>query len=243
MLMVSYALTESVSEIRHQKEKRTDLWYDEYRYAVRVYLHEAGCLRPGTHEGVDRRIKIRREWGRRSRNIGGSWAASWKTAEITDSDVINLHAMLDFLASWKDLHRVAISSDWLYIYTNEQAMVDSICDLPYINSTGRIIRITECELHGEPGAICLQESKYQYRTYFRSRFLAPLTAQSLRQYLRAQNDIRLGPGLESWCTKTWNDTQSHYFFDHSDARIAQMLMLIAPDLVRKTRPILVQPAK
>lgn len=243
MKMGSSGLIDQASDILYQQEQRTTPWHGEYLTSVRFYLHEAGCLRPADHEGIDRRIKLRRNWGRRHRTTPGSWARSWEAITITDQDAANLHHMLDFLYRHRGHHYVMISQDWLYIYTNDQGMIDEICDLPYVNSSGKPIRITRCELSGYPGAVYLQESQYQYRTYLRGRRLGGRTARSMREYLHAQDNIRMSPSLRDW-GNYWHADQdycfvySHYFFDHSDERITQMLGLISPDIVRKTQPIM-----
>jgi hypothetical protein len=243
MQMGSSELIDQASDILYQQEQRTTPWHGEYLTSVRFYLHEAGCLRPGDHRGVDRRIKLRRDWGRRHLTAPGSWARSWEPITITDQDAANLHHMLDFLGQHRGHHQVMISQDWLYIYTNDQGMVDEICDLSYINSSGRPIRITHCDLCGDPGAVYLQESRYQYRTYLRGRRLEGRIARSMREYLHSQDSIRMSPSLKDW-GNYWQADQdycymySHYFFDHSDARTVQMLGLISPDIVRKTQPII-----
>ena len=243
MQMESSELIDKISDILQQREQRTTPWYGEYLTSVRFYLHEAGCLRPGDHAGVDRRIKMRREWGRRQRTTPGSWwAMSWEPITITDQDAANLHHMLDFLDQHRGHHQVMIAQDWLYVYTNDPGMIDEICDLPYVNSSGKIIRITHCDLRGDPGSVYLRDSRHQYRTYLRGRKLEGRTARSLREYLHAQDSIRMSPSLREW-GRFWQADQdycfvySHYFFDHSDTRITQMLGLISPNIVRKTQAI------
>lgn len=229
--------------IQHCRERRTDPWYGEYFTCVRFYLHEAGCLRSGDHGGVDLRVKMRREWGRRYRKNLGSWAAAWEPILITDRQVAQLHHMLDFLDQRRDLHRRMLTNDWIYVYTNQPGMIQEICDIDYVKQAGKPIKITQCELQGEPGSICLQQSQYRYRTYLRERQIDGKTARSLRQYLHAQTDIRLSPSLRDW-GRYWGADQdfcftyNQHFFDHSDPSTAQMLCLFVPDIVRKTQPII-----
>lgn len=229
--------------IQHCRERRTDPWYGEYFTCLRFYLHEAGCLRPGDHKGLDLRIKMRREWGRRHRSNAGSWATAWEPIIITDQQAARLHHMLEFLDQRRDLHRRTISNDWIYVYTNQHSMIQDICDIDYVKRSDHAMKITQCELQGEPGSICLQQSQHRYRTYLRERQLEYHTALSLKRYLHAQTDIRMSPSLRNW-GDYWTANQGHYFtynqlfFDHSDPGTAQMLCLIVPDIVRKTQPII-----
>jgi hypothetical protein len=233
MKMASYKSADK--KITHATEYRTDPWYGKYHHCVRINLIESTVLKSSSHLAIDRKISARREWGRKFTRNPGSWNASWKPAEITDQDVDNLHIMYDFLEPHRDHNRIMTSGDWLYIYTNDQDLIDTVCDLEIF---AQPVKVTACELRGESGTVCLKTPQHRYRSYFRYRKLSPPIAQSLRNYLDNQESIRMSPSLRHWVSKSrWDSIQDHLFFDHDDLGVANMLSLIAPGITRKTQRI------
>ena len=233
--MESSGSTNSNNALIRVQEYRTDPWYGKYYYCVRVYLPEALALKSTSHSGIDHRITTRREWGRKFTKNPGFWHTEWNSVEITDQDVKNLHAMYDFLLDRRDQNKIMISMDWMYIYTNDHAMIDAVCDLDFLSKPVKIIR---CELQGESGTICLKNPRHQYRSYLRYRKLSQSIAESLRNYLGNQESIRMSPSLKNWVTGSrWDIVQDHLFFDHDDLSITSMLALISPGITRKTQRI------
>jgi len=216
------------NKIIRARECRTDPWHGKYHHCIRMYLMEATALKSSDHSGIDRRISVRRDWGRKFTRNPGSWNVSWHASEITDQDLANLHTVYDFLAPYRDHNKFMTSGDWLYIYTNDQSLIDAVCDL---GISPRPVKITECALQGEPGTVCLKNPQNQYRSYFRYRKLTPSIAQSLRSYLGNQESIRMSPSLRDWVDRSsWDSIQDHLFFDHNDHGVINMLALIVPNI-------------
>jgi hypothetical protein len=222
-------------KVIHATEYRTDPWHGKYHCCVRVYLPAASALKSTSHRDIDLRIATRREWSRKFTKNPGSWHIDWDPVDITDLDVKNLHDMHDFLLDYRDQNKIMISMDWMYIYTNDQTMIDAVCVLDFFSKP---VKVTSCKLQGESGTVCLKTPRHQYRSYFRYRKLSQPIAQSLRSYLSNQESIRMSPSLQHWVSKSrWDSVEDYLFFDHDDLSITNMLALIAPGITRKTQRI------
>lgn len=206
-------------------------------------MHEASCLRDisGGEKRVRYIIQRRRDWGRRmAATMGGKQPGSWhwNNLEITDQDEDNLINMLHFLQSISMDYRKAISGNWMYFYSADSALIDSVEALPFLEHRERIVR-RRVELEGNPGTVVLQQAKHRYRSYFRGYM--KLTSQqnhALQKYLLGQPDIRMGPALAIWVQEPEKYYIGDYFFiDHDDMGIVTMLSLIVPKIIRRTKPI------
>lgn len=222
---------------------RPDLWYGKYDHCVKIWLHEAPCLRD-ISKGRDRIQKIiqrRKDWGRRlvaasGGKQPGSWM--WTNLDITDQDENNLISMLDFLISVQSDFRKVVSGDWMYFYSNDPGFIDSIADLPFLPRP-ECTKRGQIKLQGTAGSVVLRETRHRYRTYFRGYMrLADQQAENLQIYLAQMPGIRLSPSLSEWCSNHKKYYIGDYFFiDHDDMGIVTMLSLIVPRIIRLTKPI------
>ncbi len=166
-------------------------------------------------------------------NYGGSWRNAWQPVRITDEDVMALHSMCDFLLTDTTPRKIMISDDHLYVYANDPVIYQRIQD----HGLALITQLSEVQLTGTPDTVCLKRSDHAMRSYLRSRKLATATATSVRQWLMAQDSVRLSPSLRYWCENEGRWLFTYYFLDHDSASTVDMLQLIAPDIVRCTLPI------
>lgn len=213
--------------------QRPDLWFGRFNYCIRFYAREAGALREFDHKKIDRNIRVRREWGLLSPNYGGSWRRTSALA-ITDQDVVTLHQLCDFFTQDNRDRRITISGHTVYVYTNDLQLSQDLQDKVGIS----VFYIQQLELIGTPGTIKLKKSDYQYRTYFKSVNLTSKSAESLRQFMSNQQDIRIGPGLQDWARRRGLYTMDYFFIDHNNPSIISMMGLIVPGVARKTVPII-----
>lgn len=214
--------------------QRTTLFYDKYQWCARFFMPECHALRRLDHRWVDRTIQQRRRWGRRlvTRPVG-SWQGVWEPLEITAEMEDNLHVLCDFLLQDHTSRRIRIQEDHLFVYSNDQQLFDSIAALKVC----QLSNIIKVQLTGTPGTINLRSSDHVLRTYLHAVRFTAHTAESVRRFLLAQQDIKLSPSLSSWCTNNWLWTQRHFFLDHDSDNTIKMLQLIAPGLVKRTLPI------
>lgn len=222
--------------------RRPDLWHGKYDHCIRVWLHEAPCLRDITkdRERIRTQIQRRRDWGRRLvATMGGKQPGSWRwdSLNVTDVDENNIMSMLDFLLAAKADYRKHILGDWMYFYSNDAAFIDSIEALPFLEH--RKMQRSRIELSGTPGTVVLQESPYQYRSYFRGYMkLSDRQIDALQRYLAQQEDIRMSPALATWVQGSRTHYIGDYFFiDHNDMGTITMLSLMVQGIIRRTKPI------
>lgn len=219
--------------------RRPDLWYGKYRYSLRLKLVEASCLRSFEDKHIAKTLEARRRWGRRMMDSAGLFSPApgswrWQTLEITDQDEQNLYAMRDVLTDLSQPYHKTIYGDWMYIYTNDGAVLDRIQALPFLDP--RTMERGEIEQHGTSGHVMLKNPQYQYRTYLREMRLEPGQELSFRNWIKSQQDIKLSPSLRRWCEWETRYLSGYYFFDHDSLGVVTMLNMIVPRAIRKTLP-------
>ena len=181
---------------------------------------------------MDRVLRRRREWGRKMAQQPGSWL--WSRLEMTEDDIKNLHVALDWILDQKDSIKLTVSGDWLHVYAQQQSLAEQVPALPGVKKS----QIARVDLLGDPGAVNLQQSLYQTRTYFRWTSVTLAQKQNLRNMLRAQTDIRMSPGLDWWLGDNKNlHLYDHHFIDHNDSGVVTLIALVLGRVVRKTLPI------
>lgn len=214
--------------------RRTNLYFDQWRFCGRFHLPECHALRRLDHDWIDSIIGIRRTWGRRPQsNYGGSWRGAWESVDISDTQVKALHNMCDFLLTDPEPRKIMIQGDQLCLYTNQTALFQRIQDL----GLARANQITEVRLVGVPNTVRLRSCQYALRSYFRSRKLDQRTAESMKIFLSAQASVRLSPSLHHWCRSDGPWLRAHFFLDHHSTAETSMLQIIVPNVIRVTRPI------
>lgn len=219
--------------------KKDRLWFDHYRYCGRFKVNEAGCLRHMDHEKIDRIIKIRKDWGRRIHpsNQPGSWHYAWQKIIITDLDVRRLHSLCDFFLNDARNRKIVICGSILTIYTNELQFLHDLLDIDEMHDIHR--NILECQPRTDQACILLKASEYNRRVYFKFRWLSPELIMTIVKFLTAQESIRMSPSLGRWVANPTQRIKDYYFFDCSDDRVLSMLSLIAPDILSKPIPIII----
>lgn len=212
---------------------RATPWHGQWHLCGRFYLAECHALRRLDHDWIDRVINLRRRWGQRPINYGGSWRNGWQPVRITDEDVMALHAMCDFLLTDTTPRKIMLYDDHVYLYSNAHAIYQKITHL----GLARLTELSEINLTGVPNTVHLRSSDNSLRSYMRSRKLDASTALSVSKWLQAQEAVRLSPSLQRWCANDGRCLHTYYFLDHDDISTVDMLQLIVPGIVRCTMPI------
>ena len=213
---------------------RSSPWHGRWNLCGRFRLAECHALRRLDHAWIDRVIRTRRAWGQRPMtNYGGSWRSGWAPVRITEQDVRALHAMCDFLVADPTPRKIMIKDNHIYIYANDVAIYQRILD----HGLAPLVELSEVRFAGTPNTVHLKRSAHAMRSYFRSRKLDTPTANSVRQYLAAQESATLSPSLSYWCENDGRYLFSYYFLDHDSVAITDMLQIIAPGIIRCTLPI------
>ena len=216
------------------KVNRATPWHGQWRLCGRFYLPECHALRRLDHDWIDRVIRTRRAWGQRPLlNLGGSWRNGWEPVQISEQDVMVLHAMCDFLLTDITPRKIMISDNHLYVYANDPAIYQRILD----HGLARLTQLSEVQLTGTPNTVRLRCSAHGMRSYLRGRKLDPTLADSVRKWLTAQESAKLSPSLRYWCENQGTWLYTYYFLDHDDMATVNMLQILAPGIIRCTLPI------
>ena len=211
-------------------EKRDRLYFDRYEYSFNFSMPEMTALRELDHVVIDQVLDSRSQ--RRMPNFGGSWRTP---REITDQHREHCHAMCDFLLAQQN-YKITVSQDWGYFYTNDLAAVRRIEQLSYIVP----LSIKQAQLNRPRNTLVIQNSQHEYRTYFKPGRISARDKENLQSFLGNQENIRLGPALKNFFTRsiTYHYINDNFFIDHDGQGILTMLSLVRPNCVRKTVKLL-----
>lgn len=221
MLTVLFVL--KMATLAFKPTYKDRLFYDQYEYALTFRLTRAGFLRSKSHELLDKRI----QW----HNVN---QFRW-TKTVEEPEARNLHDFLDVLESLGS-HKLLLTTDYVYIYSNSVDMLERIANLPYVN---RNVRASQAVINRPRDTVLLLEPKYQYRTYFKERFMTPENMAVLSKFLLSRTDcFRITDELRRRL-RTENNcyTTSYYFVDHNNMEDLVMLQIVCPGIVRKTLTI------
>ena len=211
------------------KIRRPRPWFGQYMLCGHSRVRWAYALRGLDHDHIDRVIDSRHRWADIKINHGGSWRSQLNSGEQKQDD---LHSLCDFLLTEND-RKLVVESDRVSVYTNNRNWLERLARFP----VGRFQWISEIELEGEPGAVNLRASDYQWRSYLRTQQIDNRQRESLRCYLNSQPDIRMAPSLRHALEHEYQRLHEYHFIDHNDDAVISMMSLIQPGLVRKTLPI------
>jgi len=215
-------------------KSRSQPWHGRYDHCVRFVIPEASVLRYLDAKRIDKIIAWRREWGRKVMTNPGSWVHAWAKADITDQQVVDLHAMCDFLVNDARPRKLMISTDVVYLYTTDETLVRDVMSLPYVQNAVHY----QARIQGPPNTVLLKNPRHAWRSYFRQQLITAEQKHSLVKFLTAQSDVRLSPSMK-WFLISGHQTRvfDYYFVDHDDSGFITMLSLIAPGIIRRTLPI------
>lgn len=218
-------------------EQRRSLYWGKYKYCMHFTQQKVSVLR---HiDNIDNSIEGHRHWERQRHNSGWNISVNGFRTEFTDSIVKNLHVTADCIRPFMSEIKTVFSS-WNhgYIYTNDEAILAVLDQLPHVKVASKKV----AEVSIPPDTILLNEPKYQFRTYFKSRQLNKTARQQFKDWLTSQgSEIDMATSLKAWVKhgySRWSHdsewTQDYWFINHNNKSYESMLGMIAPGLVRKT---------
>ena len=220
------------------KENTDRLYYDQYRYSLKLRMKDFSCLREIRNPDaeldqvsavVDRRYAQRANYTR-------FFNSSYNRSGAKQGDLENLREMLRILWPVKDQIKPVFSGDWGYVYSNDRQLLQSIANQNYVHA----YYIKEAVINRPKDTIVLRSSLYQYRSFLKERQWTNDDKTRIVSYLENQSDIKISRGLKYWLKyeTRWPWTRRYHYFDHNDAKIELMLQLICPGIIRTTMPII-----
>jgi hypothetical protein len=220
-----------------RKECGDRLFYDQYRYSLKLRMKDFSCLREMRKSLVSLSDVIEIVARRFEQRTKLSYWNHDRTVPVRDQfDLVCLSDLLTFLWPRKDQIKLVFSGDWGYIYSNNKDLLQQIGSKHYIH----VYYIKEAVVDRPKDTILLKSSDYRFRSFLRERLWTMDDKNRMLTYLQNQPDIKIGRGLQYWLKyeTRWLWTRRYHYFDHNDAKIELMLQLICPGIVRTTMPII-----
>ena len=162
--------------------KRDRLFFDKYHYCIGFHMKELHVCRGADHDRVNSWIDARHSWFNdfRNKNHGGSWHNVMGIVEpIPDQVRQNCHLMVDFLQQHKDQHKLMISCNWGWFYTNDLKAARELESFDFVET----MNFTQATVTIPRGAIRIISSPNKFRSYFRSKKLTQEQKANLQNFV------------------------------------------------------------
>jgi hypothetical protein len=233
---------------RELKETTDRLFFDQYRYSLKLQMKDFSCLREirSSTKTLDevgfiiaKRFNTRLRYNYDTYRGHGAVAPSLYNPLSDASNKMrlgNLIEFLDFLWPIRNQIKLMFSGDWGYIYSNDKDLLTQIEKLHYVQG----YYIKEAVVSKPKNTVVLKSSPYRFRSYFSCKRYDLDQKARILSYLENQSGIKISRGLKHWLKydTRWPWSRRYHYFDHNDAKIELMLQLIFPDLLRTTMPII-----
>jgi len=225
----------------HKKKSTDRLFFNKYKYSISINEPRCSVLRGLFSNDVDTvpdTISKRLGW-QPDINYGGSWAIPrpYLNDQLTLADrEQRLCRLYSLIKNQAGDFKFSTTRNWCYVYTNDITQVDKLVAQDFN------VKVVHEASIDRPFDSVHGTGDYTRRTYFKERLISQEAKKSLAAYLTSQQGINLGPSFKSWLNSAgvrhYNLVARHYYFDHNNDAISQMLELITPGLIRKTIQIL-----
>ena len=207
-------------------DSRSRLYYNQYQYSASFAL--PGAHRVRNYKNEDTIVASVRDYN--SNVVTRTWGDP-----ILYSQLENHLTISRLLKTSSEPYKHISSYDWMYIYTNDVALLEAISQSPAVTDA----KYSQAVVDLPNDVVLLKHSKYQYRTYFKSMSISTESSTRVRNFLLDRtNCYRFTPGLKYMLqTRKQMYFRDYYFVDHHDPGDMLMLALVCPGIVRKTMPI------
>jgi hypothetical protein len=224
-----------LSSLKVKPVEKNQLFFGSYRYSVRFDIRELGIIRGLNPDKIDQLVADRNRWREEHRQLYG---AMIRMHQIDSGMKQNLEDLCRLLVPHKEQLKFVISYDRGYVYTNDFELVKTLANLSILDK----IQIQEAHQICPQGTIALHDPKWTHRTYFRSKAVDEIQRKTLAEYLKARENVRMGPGLKGWINTPGNNwwvnwTHSHFFIDHNNDGELLFLNMVVPNITRQTKQI------
>jgi hypothetical protein len=199
-------------------------------------LDEVSCLKELNHQYIDIIIERRRQWReislQRWTNVipANKTIVTRRAKEITDDNVINLHALTDVLLRSRVDFKLVTSVSQAWLYTNTVELLENLNQLDFLIWPS----YTQAIVDRPKDTIKLRHPGHNFRSYLKSVKLTDEEKTRFVNFINNQTEIRVSPALSHWIEDRWHRTQDYFFVDHDDESWLVMLSLIKPSMIRKT---------
>lgn len=217
------------------------MYYDRYRYCFRVVLpHIHAIGQQLDHDHIDRVVTLKEnmEFYARKINFGGSWRE--READISQYDIDNLHTLCDFFIDHRPLIKLQFLRNKCFIYTNNLELSEQLDLLGMFEE----VRVSEVAIARPRNTVKSRYLGYQLRIYFKPIDITETERHNIIQFIdNNDHSIKMNVGMERFYGGTqargrYLTLRDYYFIDLKDERLASMLELTCPGIIRKTMDII-----
>jgi hypothetical protein len=209
-----------------QIDERSSLYFDQWQYSVAIFQNRICDIRGLNVDATLKGIQYR---------SGSKYFGKIYSYDMID-DILK---SLEFFRNEKQPHKLILSGNWAYVYTNDLDIIARI-----ENGCPATVKFVKQAVLSQPkDVVLLTDTKFGYRTYFKSRWIEGHEIVLMNNFFAAQQDqnIKICGSFKKFLKSNvkyrshW--MADHYFVDHNDPGYPLMLNLIVPQMVRKTLPI------
>lgn len=172
-------------------------------------------------------------------NFGGNWTVN-SSDDVTETTGKNLHTLCDFLIENKNNIKTQFIRRKLFIYSNNKDMGITLDNLGIFDD----ISVTEVILDRPRGTVKSRYPGYILRVYFKPISITELERHNLLQFINNNDSsLKMNVGMDRWhrgdrSRMRYLTLRDYYFIDFTDQRLASMLELVCPGVIRKTMDII-----
>ena len=120
------------------KENTDRLYYDQYRYSLKLRMKDFSCLREirNTDTTLDQVSEVVARRYEQRANYSRFFNSSYNRSVVMpkQGDLENLREMLRILWPVKDRIKPVFSGDWGYVYSNDRQLLQLIANQNYVHA-------------------------------------------------------------------------------------------------------------
>lgn len=191
------------------------------------------------HSRIDRIVSLHEnlKYYARKVNFGGSWAN--QTDKVSQRHIDNLHKLCDFLIANDSEIKTQFARNKCFIYTNNLDLSEQLDQLNVCDE----IRVSEISLARPRNTVTSRYPGYCLRLYFKPITITELERERIIQFINNNNgSLRMNIGMQRFYSGTQSRRylrlRDYFFIDLKDQRLASILELTCPGVIRKTVDII-----
>lgn len=209
----------------YQTVSRDRLFFDQYKFCMRFKFAHSGRMRSLLHADIHKSC----EWTNMASQIGNSWIQPVSAEHL--NTMLHLSDLITRVTA--DFKRI-VFTDWQNFYTNDPGFFGQLAAVPGV----MYVTYHEAVIDQPRDTVVLQQTDYQWRSYFRERWYSQDQMQTLSKFITSRPQ-------QFFITKHWRKqlNRQHcwitrsFFVDHHDQQDVVLLNMVLPGCIRKTMPI------
>jgi len=229
--MVSLSSTNSNPRIKFSDR----LYFDKYRYSLRLDLQWVECVRFLDHDRIEYLLEMwdTHQWYDRKINKGGTWKSRHRRT-MESEDRGKLHKLCDWFQEHDNVKKQFVR-DKVFIYSNNERELEELRYM--INPETHLL--SEIIIDRPENTVKSRYPGYEARAYLRSKRMSITEKRNLTKFIDQNSwNIRLNVGLERFVANHSTRLRDYFFIDFKDRRLTGILELMVPGTVRKTADII-----